>query len=534
MTINFANGSSVPKIPARAGYRCGLAALALLFGCENLQNAVAEGDTRTISFHHIHTNEDLTITYKVNGRYDEEALKKINWELRDWRKEEATKMDPHTIDLLWEVHRELGATEPIWVICGYRSPDTNSMLRRRSSGVAKHSQHMLGKAIDFYIPGVALSALREMGLRAERGGVGFYPESNFVHLDTGNVRHWPRMPEAQLARVLSKGPLTMMASKDRPVRTAAAKMPNPVEALSRLVSGGRDADEEGDVAATSRTPAPAQARTERVPAPMPRPTVVAAVEPKPEKIEKPAIVAAVPMPKPAPKGSKPATFEVAAADSRPVTLSRPMQTASLETRGVDSSDVISARGVWRGAAEPEENTRGIDVRGSKPDPVATGSIAPWPLPDRNATGDVLAYAPATTASVRTASLGPVNVRMTPTAPATTALPPQTTVAVKRVGDKPSVVAQAPMPGQVKAGEAYNDPWLRAMIVSPSAQGFMSTSLIGPVDYRNLGGYLQKPQGAVMMTFSDDPHLGMSSEQFRGNAVVFVATVTFRQRTAALR
>ena len=183
----------------------------MLFGCKSLQNATAEGDTRTLSFHHIHTNEDLTVTYKVNGRYDEEALTKINWVLRDWRKEEATKMDPHAIDLLWEVHREVGATEPIWIVCGYRSPATNAMLRRRSSGVAKFSQHMLGKAIDFYIPGVPLEELREAGLRAERGGVGFYPSSNFVHLDTGSVRHWPRMPEAQLARVMAKGPLTRRA-----------------------------------------------------------------------------------------------------------------------------------------------------------------------------------------------------------------------------------------------------------------------------------------------------------------------------------
>ena len=118
-------------------------------------------------------------------------------------------MDPHLIDLLWEVHREVGAKEPIWVVCGFRSPETNSMLRRRSSGVAQHSQHMLGKAIDFYIPGVPLEQLRAAGLRAQRGGVGYYPTSGapFVHLDTGSVRHWPRMSEEQLASVLSKGQL---------------------------------------------------------------------------------------------------------------------------------------------------------------------------------------------------------------------------------------------------------------------------------------------------------------------------------------
>ena len=92
----------------------------------------------------------------------------------------------------------------------------------------------------------------------------------------------------------------------------------------------------------------------------------------------------------------------------------------------------------------------------------------------------------------------------------------------------------PGPASVKVGERFNNPWMRAMIVSPSALEFMSTSLYGAPDTASLQPHLAKPASTVMMTFSDDPHLGMSSEQFRGNAVVFVATVTFRQRTAALR
>ena len=119
-----------------------------------------------ISLHHVHTDEDLTITYKQNGQYDEEALKKINWIMRDWRKNEPTEMDPQEIDLLWEVYQEVGAKEPIEIICGYRSPDTNNMLRGRSkAGVARNSQHTLGKAIDFYIPGVPLDKLRATAMR---------------------------------------------------------------------------------------------------------------------------------------------------------------------------------------------------------------------------------------------------------------------------------------------------------------------------------------------------------------------------------
>ena len=115
--------------------------------------------------------------------------------------------------------------------------------------------------------------------------------------------------------------------------------------------------------------------------------------------------------------------------------------------------------------------------------------------------------------------------------------PDMTVALKRSGDRPSVVLPGPAAattGGIKAGERFNDPWMRAMIVSPSAQRFMSTSLFGETDYRSLRPHLQKPTAAVMMTFSEDPHLGMNVDRFSGTAVVFVPTVTFNTRTVALR
>src|SRR6185295_19413237 len=236
MPLKTARRSNGHYRSLRLGGCAGLAGILILLGAQSLQNATANGDTRSLTLRHTHTNEKVTITYKVNGRYDDEAVKKLNHVLRDWREDQATSMDPHLFDLIWDVYREVEATEPIAIVCGYRSPGTNAMLRRRSSGVAKFSQHMLGKAMDFYIPGVPLDKLREAGLRASRGGVGFYPSSNFVHLDTGSVRHWPRMPEAELARVLAKGPLTRFAGKDTtaPVQTAAAtgfKLPGPLAKL---------------------------------------------------------------------------------------------------------------------------------------------------------------------------------------------------------------------------------------------------------------------------------------------------------------
>ena len=204
---------------SRAAQRLALTASLVLLGCETLQDAVANGDTRTISLHHVHTGEDLKITYKRNGRYDDEALKKINWVMRDWRRDEEIRMDPNLIDLVWEVHRDLNAKEPIEIICGYRAPQTNAMLRRRSSGVARVSQHVAGKAIDFAIPGVPLEDLRAAGLRLQRGGVGFYPSSGspFVHLDVGSVRHWPRMTHDQLARVFPDGRTVHVPSDGNPL-----------------------------------------------------------------------------------------------------------------------------------------------------------------------------------------------------------------------------------------------------------------------------------------------------------------------------
>ena len=204
---------------ARAGARLGVTGLLLLGASNSLQNAVAEGDTRTLTFRHVHTGEDITITFKRDGRYDEAALKKLDWFMRDWRKEQETHMDPHLFDLLWETYREVGASEPIRVICGYRSPGTNSMLRARSNGVAQFSQHINGNAIDFYIPGVPLATVRAEGLRLQRGGVGFYPTSGspFVHLDTGTIRHWPRIPRQELAKIFPDGRTVHIPADGQPL-----------------------------------------------------------------------------------------------------------------------------------------------------------------------------------------------------------------------------------------------------------------------------------------------------------------------------
>ena len=174
-----------------------------MLGVRGTQDAIANGDTRTISIRHMHTKEEVTVTFKRDGRYVAEGLEKLNWALRDWRTDEPIRMDPRLFDVAWEVQRQVGSEQPFHVVSAYRSPGTNSMLRRRSSAVAKNSQHMLGKAMDFYLPDTPTVRIREAGMRLQRGGVGFYPGAHtpFIHLDAGSVRSWPRMTRDQLVRL---------------------------------------------------------------------------------------------------------------------------------------------------------------------------------------------------------------------------------------------------------------------------------------------------------------------------------------------
>jgi uncharacterized protein YcbK (DUF882 family) len=182
-----------------------VAALALVAGASRI-TANSTRD-RTISFFSVNTKETLSIQYMKNGKHIPEAMQKINWILRDWRRDEPTEMDADLIDLVWEVHTELGSAEPIHIISGYRSRATNNMLRRTAGGQASESRHILGKAMDVHFPDVPVKKLRYSALIRERGGVGYYPTSAtpFVHLDTDRVRAWPRLPRTELALLFPGG-----------------------------------------------------------------------------------------------------------------------------------------------------------------------------------------------------------------------------------------------------------------------------------------------------------------------------------------
>jgi uncharacterized protein YcbK (DUF882 family) len=283
--------------------------------------SIASAEVRTLKIYHLHTHEKAEIAYKKDGRYLPEGLKKLDYILRDWRRNEEVKMDPRLFDLLWTVYQKTGSHDYINVVCGYRAPETNAMLRRRSRGVARESQHTRGKAIDFFIPGVPLEKLREIGLKIEVGGVGYYPTSGspFVHMDVGSPRHWPRMSRRQLLALFPTGKTLYVPSDGKPLpgyeaaladyKARGGQAPDIQVAsastkhkgfFAMLFGGGADQEEdERDVQVASANSTPVRAAA-RKPAPS---TALPGVElasvsaggvsrPKPEKRE--AIVAALP------------------------------------------------------------------------------------------------------------------------------------------------------------------------------------------------------------------------------------------------
>ena len=145
---------------------------------------------RSLSFYNTHTGERLGVCYFKNGAYCPGAMGQINHILRDHRTGDIEAMDARLMDLLYTVNLRLGSCSSFHIISGYRSPKTNALLRKNSTGVAKFSYHMLGRAIDIRLPGCDTRKLRQACLDLEFGGVGYYPRSDFVHVDTGAFRTW--------------------------------------------------------------------------------------------------------------------------------------------------------------------------------------------------------------------------------------------------------------------------------------------------------------------------------------------------------
>jgi uncharacterized protein YcbK (DUF882 family) len=461
-----------------------VAILAFSFAVPGPRSAQAVGETRTLTLHHIHTGEDITITFKKNGQYDDDALKKLDHFVRDWRKDEGVQMDPKLYDMMWEVVQEVGYKGAVHIVCGYRSPATNAMLRSRSSGVARTSMHMAGKAMDFSMPGADVAAVRAAALRVQGGGVGYYPSSGlaFVHMDVGNVRHWPRMTREQLAKVFPDGRTLHVPSDGQPMPGYALALadaergvtngPKPRSLFASLFGGAPDQEEIADRTSLSQRPASPPRR-------------VAALAPAAAPTEE---LKPVPLPQRRP------VFEVASHDSRPVTL----PPRNVNVAALTPNQIIGLRGYWQG--------------------------------------------PQDTAPAVTASVGGTNDRVPPEIALAYASrgEPQPAIAPAMITRQDSaLIAQKPAEPASTAriaanSERLDNPWLRGVVLAPRLENAMTITTFGAPDFGNLKPFMQKPASSVMMTFSADPHLGMNTDQFSGSAVVFQATVTFGMRTAALQ
>lgn len=520
------NPLSLPK----AGYQVGLAALLLLAGAGSVHDATALNQTRTLSFHHTHSGEDLTVTFKRDGRYDEAALKQLNHFLRDWRSQDETVMDRHLFDIIWEVYNDVGGKQPIQIISAYRAPATNAMLRRRSSGVARHSQHMLGHAMDFFIPGVPLEQIRYAGLRLQRGGVGFYPTSGspFVHLDTGGIRHWPRMTREQLVRVFPDGRTVHVPTDGTPLKgyelakadierrgngDDAATISKPT-LFAKLFGAGKSGDDE-DEGASAVNDKPAAN------------TVVASAAPA---------KSADPVPMPRAKPQFAAAIQLAAADAQlvPMPKAKPaiqvVQTAE-NTAPQSPADIINARGFWGDDATPKQASdaqiaalKAREAVGAA-DPQTTASAT-------ENFNKALAYVPAGSPVDRAnivAASAPIPRNVRPTRNAAAPSTEINTVVPKGASGQGVITTSA----RISAAKG-NDIWMRVVMLAPSASNGMLTTVLGDTDMSTMRAHFVKPQVAVAMTFSEDPMMGMTCDRFSGSATALLTTQSFVLRTASLR
>jgi hypothetical protein len=400
---------------------------------------------------------------------------------------------------------------------------------------------MLGHAMDFYIPGVVLADVRAAGLRLQRGGVGFYPTSGspFVHLDTGSIRHWPRMTPDQLAKVFPDG-RTVHQSTSGPMKgfelaradierrgnsDDAATVSKPSFLASLFKGKSNEEDDESAAPVVSQKPATA--------------TVVAAAAPAKSSDVKSADLVPVPRAKPA------STLQLASADAQIVPAPKAKQAAPVaemaearpqtEAKPQTPADIINARGFWDNVpAAPQQATpaqvAALNARRAlnSADPQPTASVS-------ENFNKALAYAPAAAPPVDRSNIvaasAPIPRSARPAAPSrnSMAVNDVTTVVNKSAQGQRGVIATS-----TRLAAKGGDVWMRVMMLAPSASTSMSVTVLGDADMTLMRSYFVKPQAIVAMSFSDDPMLGMITDRFTGSATARLETQSFVMRTAALR
>lgn len=480
-------------------------------------SAMANAETRTISFRNMHTNEKLTVTYKRNGQYIPDAMRQINQVLRDWRRNESIRMNPKLIDLAYDVHKATGSQEPINVVSGYRSPVTNAALRRRSRGVARNSQHILGNAMDIYIPDVTVKKIRETALRFQRGGVGYYPSSRrpFVHIDVGSVRHWPRMSPQQLARIFPDGNTLHMPTGGKPL---------PRTAPSRSIVVASVDNSNAAVAPQTSAPAPRRQQVAR-PTPGSKPLIVASVSPD---------VSA-----PIKTGSNVNPFGLLGGQSSEATATTPSSPPAPTTPPANSPDEQNTEPTtaFAIASVPLPDLRPVQVAAldTTSDPaavpqsivVADGMPIPTTRPDyiEDATpGIALAYGDSNTApaipdqgNFDLASLGTKNAA-SPAADQTASLQPALDSNRMASLIEDDVLEITPEASGIWAKDLdYRYPVSRDLVSSERAEGQAFAQLFAP-QLTNLHNLSVPPKYNLSLGFSDTNIADKASDHFHGPAV----------------
>jgi hypothetical protein len=390
--------------------------------------------------------------------------------------------------------------------------------------------------MDFYIPDVPLEQIRAAGLRLQRGGVGFYPTSGspFVHLDTGSVRHWPRMTHDQLARVFPDGRTVHLPANGGPMKgyelaradierrgngddaASVGKKPSLFAALFRGSKSNDEDDEAGSAPVKNEKPAPA--------------SVMAAASPA---------KSADPVPTPRAKPPVGATLQLASADAQivPAPKAKPDAQASTdnaEPKPQTPADIINSRGFWDDVPKAANQATPAQVAALR----ARQALATDPQPTASVTesfNKAMAYAPAASSPVDRANVvaasAPVPPRSARSARnAGAAATEINTVVAKGAQGQDAVVATSTR----LAAARGNDIWMRVVMLAPSASSAMSTTVLGDTEMTQMRGYFVKPQAAIAMTFSEDPMMGMTCDRFTGSATAQLPTQSFVMRTAALR